>query len=144
MKDQYAMYTEALIIDTEDVYNYNGDSIFSKIDKIAFLFIFSVFLGGFRGASFGISRSQNELQILLLSLLQYLPLNILLETSVSSGSETIRKINKKVFRYSLSWVEIPKLWKVVIGEVNLKRITLPEVCGIFMKLHVRCMTILLI
>ena len=97
VKDQYAMYTEALIIDTEEVYNYNGDSIFSKIDKIAFLFIFSVFLGGFRGASFGISRSQNELQILLLSLLQYLPLNILLETSVSSGSETIRKINKKSF-----------------------------------------------
>lgn len=97
VKDQYAMYTEALIIDTEEVYNYNGDSIFSKIDKIAFLFIFSVFLGGFRGASFGINRSQNELQILLLSLLQYLPLNILLETSVSSGSETIRKINKKSF-----------------------------------------------
>ena len=30
VKDQYAMYTEALIIDTEDVYNYNGCLLYTS------------------------------------------------------------------------------------------------------------------
>ena len=125
-KDQYTLYNEALIVDTEDIYNYSGDSIFSKIDKIAFLFIFSVLLGGFRGACFGITRSQNELQLLLLSLLQYLPLGILWETSVSSGSETIRKINKKSFSLQfLMWGNSETMesgsWRSELEENNFTR-----------------------
>lgn len=32
-KDHYTLYNEALIVDTEDIYNYSGDSIFSKITR---------------------------------------------------------------------------------------------------------------
>lgn len=95
--EQYVMYNEALIIDSEDIYNYGNDSVFCNIEKISFLFLFSVLLGGFKGAFFTIDRSQKELQLLLLSLLQYLPQDILFETSVSSGSEAIRRLNKNKF-----------------------------------------------
>lgn len=97
MMDSYASYNKPLDIDLESVSNYGDQPIFGKIDKIAFLFLFSVLINELKGACLGIDRSQNDLQLLLMSLLQYLPLNMLLHASVSSGSESVRKINNKNF-----------------------------------------------
>lgn len=96
-ENEYEEYNKTLEIDSADVCEYDEQPIFSKLDSVSFLFCVSVLLNKLKGACFGIDRKQSDLQLLLLSFLQYLPLGVLLNTSVSSGSEKMRKIGKDAF-----------------------------------------------
>lgn len=113
---QYEEYSKPIDADSADVCHYDGESELANIDSVSFLFCFSVLLGELKGACFGIDRKQEELQMLVLSFLQYLPLGILLDTSVSTGSQMVRKIGKE--KFSLQF--IPNLFAETLSSGSWK------------------------
>lgn len=120
---KYADYELPLELEADEVWNYAEEPIFSEFDKLSILLIFSVLLYNNKGTCFVIDRKQRNLQLFMLSILQYLPLHILLETSVSTGSEAIRKIGKQLFSLQfVSGIDADSLengvWKKDLTEAN--------------------------
>lgn len=120
-------YRTALDIDDKEVCQFKGIPIFEKFDKLTLLFLFTFLVSKNKGAIIKIERNQYELQGLMLSFLQYLPLGILKETSISTGSEAPRKFGNDQFSMqfvtggqSIS-IEDNAPWdgKITLGDFNI-------------------------
>lgn len=71
--------------------------IFRHYDFLSILFLYTFLISKNKGACLKIERNQYELQELILSFLQYLPVEYLQYTSLCTGTDTPRKYGNELF-----------------------------------------------
>lgn len=71
--------------------------IFERFNFLSILFLYTFLISKNKGACLKIERNQCELQKLILSFLQYLPVEYLQYTSLCTGTDTPRKYGNELF-----------------------------------------------
>lgn len=95
--EDYSSYQIPIEIKEENPNNLNIEPVFKDFNFISILFLYAFLVSKNKGACLKIERKQSELQLLALTFLQYLPTGYLEHISISTGSETPRKIGNDLF-----------------------------------------------
>lgn len=103
-KDNYEYYQKAIEID--DFEKRNSNVVFQSFDGVSLLVLFVFLLCENKKLAIRIDRSQSVYAELCLYFIQYLPIDILKETSFSTGSSTYRKCGEQDF--SIQFVDDTK------------------------------------
>lgn len=117
-------YNSSLEIEDEDMKSSEEIPVFKNFDVISILFLYTFLISKNKGACLKIERSQSELQKLVLSFLQYLPVKYLYDTLLCTGTEAPRKYGNELF--SLQFVtggqaismDNDTPWEGKVGEEN--------------------------
>ena len=95
--NNFSNYNSSLEIEDEDMRNSEEIPVFKNFDILSILFLYTFLISKNKGACLKIERSQCELQNLILSFLQYLPVGYLQDTSLCTGTDTPRKYESALF-----------------------------------------------
>ena len=122
--NNFSNYNSSLEIEDEDMKSSEEIPVFKNFDVLSILFLYTFLISKNKGACLKIERSQSELQKLVLSFLQYLPVEYLHDTLLCTGTETPRKYGNELF--SLQFVtggqaisiDNDTPWEGKVGEEN--------------------------
>lgn len=95
--NNFSNYNLSIEIEDEDMKSSDETSVFKNFDVLSILFLYTFLISKNKGACLKIERSQSELQKLILSFLQYLPVEFLKDTSLCTGTDTPRKYGNELF-----------------------------------------------
>ena len=95
--NNFSNYNLSIEIEDEDMKSSDETSVFKNFDVLSILFLYTFLISKNKGACLKIERSQSELQKLILSFLQYLPVEYLKYTSLCTGTDTPRKYGNELF-----------------------------------------------
>lgn len=120
----FSNYNLSIEIEDENMIGSDEIPVFKNFDVLSILFLYTFLISKNKGACLKIERSQCELQELILSFLQYLPVKYLQETSLCTGTDTPRRYGDELF--SLQFViggqavsmDIDSPWKGKVNENN--------------------------
>lgn len=95
--NNFSNYNLSIEIEDEDTETSDEIPVFKNFDVLSILFLYTFLISKNKGACLKIERIQCELQKLILSFLQYLPVEYLLYTTLCTGTETPRKYGNELF-----------------------------------------------
>lgn len=95
--NNFSNYNLSIEIEDEEMKSSDETSVFKNFDVLSILFLYTFLISKNKGACLKIERSQSELQKLILSFLQYLPVEYLKDTSLCTGTDTPRKYGNELF-----------------------------------------------
>lgn len=90
-------YNLSIEIKDEKMKSMDKVPIFERFNFLSILFLYTFLISKNKGACLKIERNQCELQKLILSFLQYLPVEYLQYTSLCTGTDTPRKYGNELF-----------------------------------------------
>ncbi|ADY35731.1 hypothetical protein Bacsa_1144 [Phocaeicola salanitronis DSM 18170] len=93
----FSDYNLSIEIEDRKMKSLNKNSVFKNFDFLSIIFLYTFLISKNKGACLKIERSQCELQELILSFLQYLPVEYLQYTSLCTGTDTPRKYENELF-----------------------------------------------
>lgn len=93
----FSDYNLSIEIKEEKMKYLDKSPIFRHFDFLSILFLYTFLISKNKGACLKIERNQCELQKLILSFLQYLPVEYLQYTSLCTGTDTPRKYGNELF-----------------------------------------------
>ena len=93
----FSNYNLSIEIEDENMIGSDEIPVFKNFDVLSILFLYTFLISKNKGACLKIERRQCELQELILSFLQYLPVKYLQEMSLCTGTDTPRRYGNELF-----------------------------------------------
>lgn len=120
----FSNYSSSIEIEDEEMRSSEEIPVFKNFNVLSILFLYTFLISKNKGACLKVERGQSELQKLVLSFLQYLPVGYLHDTLLCTGTESPRKYGNELF--SLQFVtggqaisiDNDTPWEGKVGEEN--------------------------